>query len=61
MRSNRINILVSIISIIYREPQFNTGSWSKEEHFKLLSALKSFGKDYKRLEQEVGTRSFVQI
>ena len=34
-----------------------TGRWSKEEHEKFLQAIQLFGKDWKKVEQFVGTRS----
>ena len=34
-----------------------TGRWTREEHFRFLEALKLFGKEWKRVQQHVGTRS----
>ncbi|TNV84049.1 hypothetical protein FGO68_gene4967 [Halteria grandinella] len=37
------------------------GRWTKEEHKKFVQALKNFGKDWKRVEEFVQTRSGAQI
>ena len=37
-----------------------TGRWTREEHFRFLEALKLFGKEWKRVQQHVGTRSSTQ-
>ena len=37
-----------------------TGRWTKDEHFRFLEALKLFGKEWKRVQQHVGTRSSTQ-
>ena len=34
-----------------------TGRWTREEHFRFLEALKLFGKEWKRVQMHVGTRS----
>lgn len=36
------------------------GRWTVEEHFLFLEALKIFGKEWKRVQQHVGTRSSTQ-
>ena len=37
-----------------------TGRWTREEHFRFLEALKLFCKEWKRVQQHVGTRSSTQ-
>ena len=38
-----------------------TGRWNKEEHDKFIDALKKFGKDWKRVEQHIESRTGAQI
>lgn len=35
----------------------NRGRWSKDEHLKFVEALKLYGKDWKKVEDHIGTRS----
>ena len=44
-----------------KEKKYNIGVWSKDEHNKLISALKLYGKDYQKMQAVVGTRSWRQI
>ena len=37
-----------------------TGRWTREEHFRFLEALKLYGKEWKRVQQHVETRSSTQ-
>ena len=37
-----------------------TGRWTREEHFRFLEALKLYGKEWKRVQMHVGTRSSTQ-
>lgn len=37
-----------------------TGRWTKEEHFRFLEALKLYGKEWKKVQQHVGSRSSTQ-
>jgi SHAQKYF class myb-like DNA-binding protein len=39
---------------------FKMGRWTKEEHFRFLEALKYFGKEWKRVQEHVGTRTSTQ-
>ena len=39
---------------------FNTGRWSKEEHNKFLEAIEIYGRDWKKVESYVGTRTSTQ-
>jgi SHAQKYF class myb-like DNA-binding protein len=34
-----------------------SGRWTKEEHKSFLEALKLFGKNWKKVEEHVGTRT----
>lgn len=36
------------------------GRWSKEEHFRFLEALKLHGKEWRKVQQHVGTRTSTQ-
>ena len=36
---------------------FRHGRWTKEEHLRFLEALKLFGKEWRRVQQHVGTRT----
>jgi SHAQKYF class myb-like DNA-binding protein len=37
--------------------QFKMGRWTKDEHFRFLEALKYFGKEWKKVQEHVGTRT----
>ncbi len=39
----------------------SAGRWTKEEHHRFVEALKKFGKNWKQVEDFVGTRSGAQI
>jgi len=36
---------------------FKHGRWTKDEHFRFLEALKRFGKEWKKVQEHVGTRT----
>ena len=36
---------------------YNDGRWSEEEHKRFLESLKLYGKDWKKVQSYVGTRS----
>jgi SHAQKYF class myb-like DNA-binding protein len=36
------------------------GRWTREEHFRFIEALKLYGKEWRRVQQHVGTRSSTQ-
>jgi len=38
-----------------------TGRWTKEEHQRFIESLRKFGKNWKKVEEYVGTRSGPQI
>ena len=40
--------------------QINTGRWTIEEHARFLEALDMFGKNWKKVEDYIGTRTSVQ-
>lgn len=40
--------------------KYNTGRWSEEEHRKFMEAIELFGKDWKKVQQHVGTRTSAQ-
>ena len=37
--------------------EINQGRWSWEEHTKFLDALKKYGREWKQIQKEIGTRS----
>lgn len=37
-----------------------SGRWSMDEHFRFIEALQLFGKEWKRVQQHVGSRSSTQ-
>lgn len=39
---------------------FKMGRWTKEEHFRFLEALKYYGKEWKKVQEHVGTRTSTQ-
>lgn len=39
------------------DSQFKMGRWTKDEHFRFLEALKYFGKEWKKVQEHVGTRT----
>lgn len=39
----------------------SSGRWTKEEHQKFIEGLKKFGKNWKQVEEYVGTRNGAQI
>lgn len=43
-----------------KEGGTKTGRWTRDEHFRFLEALKLFGKEWKHVQQHVGTRSSTQ-
>lgn len=40
--------------------QINTGRWTNDEHARFLQALDMFGKNWKRVEEYIGTRTSIQ-
>ena len=39
---------------------YNTGRWTRLEHFKFLEALKLYGKEWQKVQQHVFTRTSTQ-
>lgn len=39
---------------------YNTGRWTRQEHFKFLEALKLFGKEWQKVQQHVFSRTSTQ-
>lgn len=39
---------------------FNQGRWSDAEHKKFMEGIEKYGKDWKKVEEHVGTRSSTQ-
>jgi len=39
---------------------YKMGRWTKDEHFRFLEALKYFGKEWKKVQEHVGTRTSTQ-
>lgn len=37
-----------------------SGRWTKEEHFRFLAALKLYGKEWRKVQLHVGTRTSTQ-
>lgn len=46
--------------VLKQEGATKTGRWTRDEHFRFLEALKLFGKEWKNVQQHVGTRSSTQ-
>lgn len=40
--------------------KYNTGRWTDEEHRKFMEGIQLFGKDWKKVQQYVGTRTSAQ-
>lgn len=40
--------------------KYNTGRWSAEEHKRFMKAIELYGKDWKKVQQYVGTRTSAQ-
>ncbi len=40
--------------------KFVTGKWTDEEHARFLEALRIFGKNWRKVEEHIGTRSAIQ-
>jgi len=39
----------------------HSGRWTEQEHQKFIQAIKKYGKDWKKIKEEVGTRSAIQV
>lgn len=39
----------------------SNGRWTREEHFRFLESIRLFGKDWRQIEEHVGTRTCSQI
>ena len=37
-----------------------TGRWTRDEHYRFVEALKLYGKEWKRVQEHIGTRSSTQ-
>lgn len=46
---------------LFRSSQKRTGRWTHEEHARFLKAIRLYGKDWKKIEKFVGTRSGSQV
>lgn len=44
----------------HTQTNYNQGRWSKQEHCRFLEALKNFGKNWKKVQQHVQTRTSTQ-
>lgn len=42
------------------QSNFNTGRWTKEEHVKFIEAINLYGRDWKKVQDYVGTRTSTQ-
>lgn len=47
--------------IPWRRHELKKSVWAKDEHERFVAALKRFGRDWKAIENSVGTRTAVQI
>jgi len=52
--------LVRRQSSISSQQAIKQGRWTKEEHFRFLEALKLFGKEWRKVQQHVSTRTSTQ-
>ena len=50
----------SIVKTRATKGEYNTGRWTRKEHFKFLEALKLFGKEWQKVQQHVNTRTSTQ-
>ena len=62
--------MIRLEQVVSKENQSNnanskishsSGRWTKEEHQKFIEGLKKFGKNWKQVEEYVGTRNGAQI
>ena len=68
IKPNRLRVLYFVTQEAYNgndaikddEGEYNTGRWTHEEHEKFLHALKMYGKEWKKVQEFVGTRSSTQ-
>ena len=44
-------------SMVIESGKIKNGRWTKDEHFRFLEALKLFGKEWKRVQEHVRTRT----
>lgn len=44
-----------------KSQQKSSGRWTKEEHLRFVEGLKKFGKNWKSIEEYVGTRNGAQV
>ena len=51
----------SLSCSLFRPSQKRNGRWTPEEHARFLKAIKLYGKDWKKVEKFVGTRSGSQV
>lgn len=54
---------LSSTSLVHSEKNLpkSAGRWTKEEHQRFIDGLKKFGKNWKQVEEHVGTRTGAQI
>jgi len=51
----------SLTKPAYKSGNKAAGRWTKEEHQKFIEGLKRYGKNWKQVEEHVGTRNGAQI
>lgn len=49
------------LNAVSSEDKCSNGRWTREEHQRFLEAIKNFGKNWKKVEDFVGTRTGAQI
>jgi len=56
-----IAVKASASENLKNDTQFSNGRWTKEEHQRFIDAIKLHGKNWKKVEEYIGTRSGPQV
>jgi len=51
----------NMLSVFHHPKNKSLGRWTDEEHIKFIKAIRLFGKDWRRVQEFIGTRSGAQI